>query len=383
MRAVVRSFLSVAVLLVFASAAAAAPFFTGLPYVPGGTFAVGSGVSANGSVAVGWSFNSTVTDEEAFRWTASGGTVGIGDGLNAAGHASEATAVSGDGTTVVGNHEGFHAFRWTQATGIADLGSLGGLDRESAYAVSGNGSVVVGQANSLSGPEAFRWTSTTGMVGLGDLPGGPKPYDVFYSWATGVSGDGSVVVGVGNYDLDTAEAFRWTLAKGMVGLGWLPGGPGYSVANAVSADGSTVVGSAASVLSGFEAFRWTAASGMVGLGSLPGFSNTYARGVSGDGSRIVGQAASSGADTAIFWDEAGGMRTVKSVLQNEFGLNLSGWTLVDASAISADGTTIVGTGIDPFGAQRAWIAMIPEPGTLLLLGSGLAGLVLFGRSKRG
>ena len=40
--------------------------------------------------------------------------------------------------------------------------------------------------------EAFRWTSGGGMVGLGDLPGGSSA-----SFATGVSADGSVIVGMG------------------------------------------------------------------------------------------------------------------------------------------------------------------------------------------
>ena len=51
---------------------------------------------------------------------------------------------------------------------------------------------MVGRGVSVSGDEAFRWTQATGMVGLGDLPGGS-----FNSIAWGVSADGSVVVGTG------------------------------------------------------------------------------------------------------------------------------------------------------------------------------------------
>ena len=53
-------------------------------------------------------------------------------------------------------------------------------------------------------------------------------------------------------------------------LGDLPGGLSLSDARGVSADGSVVVGTSVSA-SGFEAFRWTQAGGMVGLGFLPGF----------------------------------------------------------------------------------------------------------------
>ena len=73
-------------------------------------------------------------------------------------------------------------------TGLGDL--PGGGYGSSASAVSGDGSVVVGHSTSGSGVEAFRWTASGGMVGLGALPG-----RTFYSSAFDVSADGSVVVG--------------------------------------------------------------------------------------------------------------------------------------------------------------------------------------------
>jgi hypothetical protein len=52
---------------------------------------------------------------------------------------------------------------------------------------------------------------------------------------------------------------------------------------------------------------------------------------------------------------------------------------MSARGVSADGRTIVGTGLSPEGHQEAWIAVIPEPGSALLLGIGLASLSLHGR----
>ena len=72
----------------------------------------------------------------------------------------------------------------------------------------------------------------------------------------------------------------------MVGLGHLPGDTN-STATGVSADGSVIVGTSSSA-SGSQAFRWTAGSGMVGLGYLPGGTNSSATAVSGDGSVVVG-----------------------------------------------------------------------------------------------
>src|SRR5262249_1209422 len=121
------------------------------------------------------------------------------------------------------------------------------------------------------------------MVGLGRLPGATV------STAFAVSGNGQVVAG-DNQIGTTFEAFRWTQATGMVGLGFLPGGnSSLSRGNTVSADGSVVVGSSNSAAhpNDLEATRWTP-TGVAGLGFLPGRTSTQATGVSADGSVVVG-----------------------------------------------------------------------------------------------
>ena len=54
---------------------------------------------------------------------------------------------------------------------MVGLGGLGGSRDSHACGVSADGSTVVGYASSAIGPEAFRWTAAAGMVGLGDFPG--------------------------------------------------------------------------------------------------------------------------------------------------------------------------------------------------------------------
>jgi hypothetical protein len=73
------------------------------------------------------------------------------------------------------------------------------------------------------------------------------------------------------------------------------------------------------------------------------------------------------------------MRSLQDLLMNDLGLNLSGWTLGGASAISADGLTIVGTGVNPMGLNEGWIARIPAPATTTLACIGALGL---GRRRR-
>ena len=119
------------------------------------------------------------------------------------------------------------------------LGALPGTTTSLATGVSADGSVVVGLSGS-SDERAFRWTAAGGMVDLGGLPGDSE------SRALGVSADGSVIVGASENSPDySSQAVRWTGNEGAVGLGFLPTDPGgccgfYSNANAVSADGSVV-----------------------------------------------------------------------------------------------------------------------------------------------
>ncbi len=65
------------------------------------------------------------------------------------------------------------------------------------------------------------------------------------------------------------------------------------------------------------------------------------------------------------------MRSLHDMLTDDFGLDLTGWTLSEAWNISDDGLTIVGYGNNPDGYTEAWIATVPEPATLLLLGLGV------------
>jgi len=83
---------------------------------------------------------------------------------------------SADGSVVVGRgtSTGFdcEAYRWTQNEGMVGLGDLGGTNKySSAYGISADVTVIVGQTSSSLGGEAFLWTAESAVVGLGDFPG--------------------------------------------------------------------------------------------------------------------------------------------------------------------------------------------------------------------
>ena len=105
----------------------------------------------------------------AFRWTPSGGLVDLG---LTTGTESIATAISGDGTVIMGEardaNRFWRAFRWTASTGMVDIGTLGGPE-SAAFAVNKDGSVIVGSSltsGSSGSNHVFRWAATTGMQDL-------------------------------------------------------------------------------------------------------------------------------------------------------------------------------------------------------------------------
>jgi probable HAF family extracellular repeat protein len=325
--------------LTFAGAAS----FQGLGDLSGGGFSSTAwGINGDGSVVIGQ--GQSASGNEAFCSTADG-MAGLGD-LPGGAFSSAARGVSDDGNVVVGlstSGSGTEAFRWTSNDGMIGLGDLpGGVFASQAFAASANGGVVVGYSYGASGSEAFRWTNAQGMVGLGELPGGSG-----FSIAQGISDDGSVVVGYSGSALGN-EAFRWTSQDGMVGLGFSVDSVG------ISDDGLVVFGSSSG-----EAFRWSDGGGMEGLGDLPGGSETsIAYASNSNGSIVVGVGNTDSGNAAFIWDEVNGMRDLKQALEDDYGLDLTGWTLSAARGMSDDGNVITGSGTNPDGDGEAWIAIL-------------------------
>jgi autotransporter-associated beta strand protein/probable HAF family extracellular repeat protein len=342
--------------------------FQGLGFVPGFDLSAAAGVSADGTTVVGDIRpigNNSNGSSQAFSWTASSGMNGLGylPGQDM----SRALGVSADGSTVAGYGQllnsgtGALAFRWTPATGLVALGNLPvGPNDNFATAANADGSVIVGGAAAAGccGAQAFRWTASTGMIGLNNLPGATGAV------ANGVSADGSVVVGYSSNN----QAFQWTATTGSVGLGFLPGSVS-SQAIAVSANGAVVTGVSVDSTTHDQTFRWTATTGMAALGSLAGATFTTPRAVNADGSVIVG--TSGGVNFQPFrWTQTTGMQSIRDTLIAG-GYGPIGWTLQTANGVSADGTVIVGNGIDPDGKIEAWLARIPVNAFALLDLKGL------------
>jgi probable HAF family extracellular repeat protein len=298
-------------------------------------------ISADGST-VTYEYGSTSNGAaRAFRWTEQTGMRDLG---TLGGDFSYASGISRDGSVVVGQSRRGdlinRAFRWTEQMGMRDIGSLhGSSGYSSATGVSADGNVVFGESYGLTGETlAFRWTEGLGMKSLGSLGAG--------SYATHASADGSVIAGYSGTGLGKTEAFRWTELTGIVGLGTLGGS--YSSINGISSDGFVVVGQSEltrtdpAKVAAMRAYRWTAA-GMVDLGTLGGAGESNATGVSADGSVVIGHSNS----RAFIWTELNGMEDL-GTLGGDF-------TSYYAGSVSADGSVIVGTALTSGGASHAFI----------------------------
>jgi uncharacterized membrane protein len=340
--------LSFFTLISLASICGAAPStstFVNLGNLNSGQLSQATGVSGNGQVVVGWGGSSLGT--QAWR-TATAGLLAMGD-LPGGTFASYAVAASNDGTVQVGQGQsatGTTAVRWTTA-GMTSLGDLsGGTVFSAASAVNSDGTVVVGQSGATNGVTAFRWATAGGLAALGDLPGG-----VWNSVATAVSSDGTKVFGYSTSSRGV-EAFCWTSATGIQALGALDLTLMRCYPASVNAAGTVLVGNSLSAL-GPQAFRWENNT-FVGLGDLPGgvFQST-ASAVSADGNTIVGNGRTAAGMEAFVWTAEFGMESLRDVLTSG-GANFTGWTLREATGISADGQTLVGYGVNPQSINEAF-----------------------------
>ena len=201
-------------------------------------------------------------------------------GVLSGGVTSEAFALSTDGSVVVGvsqSADGERAFRWTPFAGMVSLGTVNG-DSTVATGVSDDGNVITGSSVNANGGIAFRWTPASGIAALGTLPGGQLSYGF------GVSGNGAVLIG---YSYAPARGYRWTQAGGMQSLGTIPGAS-QSDARGVSWDGTAIAGFTFTSFPGHAA-RWTSADGWQDLGALSQGNVSIGRAISGNGQVVVGE----------------------------------------------------------------------------------------------
>lgn len=201
------------------------------------------GASFDGEIVVGRSEAGGIGDiGQAFRWTSTTGMVGLGF-LQPGQFYSEATAISRDGSTIVGNvrqTSGWNqAFVWREGMGMVGLPGLSTTNSGRAFGVNDNGTLIVGDSGDIR--TATMWVNGVPMT-LGAVPG------FIRSQANGVNDTGTVVVG--SLQGGTSTAAIWTPNRGMEPLSAylthygiaVPAGINLLTATSVSADGMTIAG---------------------------------------------------------------------------------------------------------------------------------------------
>lgn len=325
--------------------------FYGIGDLAGGSYlSVAIEISGDGRTAAGASEGQKENDEASYQPISWNLTEGI-EALTEPHKFGEARGVSRNGFFIVGYmqtgpYEQAAAWSVGGSTGRT-LGVLPGGTRSWANDVTEDGRVIVGTSTSDASPdgEGFTYSIEAGMRGLGDLPGGARQ-----SSASAASAYARKIVGWGKTDNGT-EAIVWDFSNGtMTGLRDLRGGVFASQAHGISPDGRWIVGEAHSHL-GQRAVLWEDSAAIQDLG--PGI----AYDVSASGTLVVGSTTEG---EAFIWDRQEGMRNLKEVFENHYGLDLTGWKLVRASALSDDGTTIAGDGFNPQGDYEGWIVKLRQ-----------------------
>jgi hypothetical protein len=313
-----------------------------------------------------------------------------------------AMGVSDNGTVLMAKNNGYV---WTVQGGGVPLQASFGVQR-----ISANGRVVIGRGSG----GGFRYDIPSGEYEL--LPIVPNWYN---STPMGISADGQRIAGweenlqrgwlwsagAGTqaagpsaptrvYDL-SRDGLRMTGSNGPSPFIHTIGGPTQTLPvygnyqrtdmRRFSADGSVVVGGAYSIIGAErlgEALRWTDGGGYQSLGSigpLPGHYQDYLALASNANGTLIG--GTQGYRRAWIWDAQHGMRDLRSVLINDFGYDLTNWTLEQVTDISPDGRYIVGGGgyFNGIGTQAAaFVVVIPSPPS----GLALLGLLVLKRRRR-
>ena len=303
------------------------------------------------------------------RWTGTSGQELAVFSTSPAGFSSGlAAACTPSGTDAVGNARrytggvdvGLRAARWDGA-GLHELPcvtlSNTGVGAGQAYDISDSGTVVAGYSRRYNGAtdlgfRAVRWVNDVPT----ELPiPSVGPAGVGSSVAVSISGDGSVIAGYatkysGATDLGS-RAVRWAsgATTELPALSTTNAGVSTAAANLVTDDGSYVVGYSyryqGNTFLNYHAVRWNAAGQAEDLGTIGGVDgNSYPADASSDGQIIVGTSANTGAGgTACVW-VGGQARSLYSLLKDEYGLDVTGWSFSSATSCSRDGSVIVGLG---------------------------------------
>ena len=302
-----------------------------------GAYAVGSIGSQDGRTGV--------------RWVAQTGEEQILDALNVANGINNAGVIAGAVPDQGGSLNGGHDLGAYAALSGAPTPLTLPLDANSnGYDVADDGSVVgLSFDDAYNTAHAFVWTAAEGMVAL------PVNRPDTYSRANAISADGHVIAGWNDQDDGGRTAVVWVdrMPTDIVDYAGIKVGE----ASALTPDGSFVVGSSYTDKEGNSgSWRWNKATGAIDL--IP--TMPFAFGVSADGRTVVGNSGffDNPPRAPMIWREGLGTELLTDFLA-ERGITVPpGWDLSGGlDAISGDGMLLGGWAFGPLGMQSYLIRL--------------------------
>lgn len=333
--------------------------FLPLGHVPGSTFSQATSVSNDGQFVGGHS--ATDTGFAPIIWDGtSPNELTIPAGFEDGG--AYVNAISGDGQSAVAigpGPAGFRGIRWAPSGTPHILETAPGTF-SSFNAINYDGTAAGGFTNQdlfTMASDAVIWTSEDGEIIIGDLPGGNHEGSM-----TAVSDDGLRFAGYGS-DSTVRRPVTWTADTGYQVLPDPDGSPATGLAIEISSNGSVVVGALEAGMNTTPAF-WIDGGNAQTINLWEGYAVGEAADVVDDGSIVVGQWRETSfsdelGSLAFIWDAENGARPLQDVLADEYGIDVADWTLNTAAAITPDGLTIAGAGVNPEGNLEAYKVHLP------------------------
>jgi len=338
-------------------------------------------VSDDGKVIAG---NQTDTHYTPFRWTQATGLVSLGRPQLVGG--GGVPAISADGSVIassIGSADSSYTTqgRWTSGGGWQELmppvpadGGLSDGSYGSVWGLSRDGATVVGlywRPGQGNRAHASKWTQATGVVDLGGCATGQS------SRANGVNFDGSVIAGWVETPVGPWRPAAWVNGS-LVLLSDVPdpfnSHDGIGEAKYVSPNGDYISGFMSDPETQQRAATiWKRENGVFGPphvlgwvdGSQPEYGINIAYAVSNDGRIAVGYCSFDGSPfgtTGLIWTQATGVQDINQYLADNGILVDPNFTIQGINTMTPDGTQIFGYGqmLTPPYTRRAFRITIPN-----------------------